>query len=61
MYKGINRQLLYRYKKYLLNKRSDLQVKAIGAYWTKYVWTKEDQSLWEATQAKLNKLNRIIM
>lgn len=30
MYKGINRQLLYRYKKYLLNRRNDLQVGGNG-------------------------------
>lgn len=61
MYKSINRQLLYKYKKYLIGKRSDLQVKAIGAYWTGYSWTNQDQEEWESTQTKLNRLNKILL
>ena len=60
-YKMISRNLLKRYLKYLRNIRTDLEVKAIGSYWTKYKWTKEDQENWERVDKKINKINRIIL
>lgn len=52
-YKNINRKLLCKYKRYLINKRSGLECKAIGSYWTKYKWTDEDQNNWERTNQKI--------
>ena len=59
-YKNIDRQLLYRYKKFLIDKRTDLHVRAVGSYWTSYRWTQDDQNSWDKIERKLNKLNRIL-
>ena len=59
-YKIINRDLLKRYKKHLIAKRTDLHVKAIGSYWTKYKWTTNDQNTWQILENKIRNLNTII-
>lgn len=56
-YNNINRKLLYRYKKYLNNKLTDLKVKAIGGYWTHIAWTDKDQNDWNTISKKINILN----
>ena len=57
-YKNINKDLLKRYRVYLINKKIDLETRAIGSYWTKYKWTPNDQKTWERTNYKLRVLNK---
>ena len=60
MYNNINRVLLRKYKKHLIDKRTDLQVKSIGSYWTHYKWTEEDQKNWDNVSKKLNRINKVL-
>ena len=57
-YSKVNRNLLRRYKKYLIDKRTIFQVKAIGSYWTHYIWTDKDQKDYENIEKKLKHLQR---
>lgn len=57
MYNNINRNLLYKYKKYLNDKLTDLKVKSVGSYWTHYQWTDNDQADWDRISMKLRILN----